>query len=162
MNNAGILKQGDFFKLSDEQWDRTMAVNLKGPFMIAQECMLKMKFGGSIVNVSSIGGQIGGDKAPDYAASKAALICLTRSLAKIGSKYNIRVNAVAPGWINTPIFDKDKIAELKRLAKTEIPIGRIGQPQEVSNVIIFLLSDNSAYITGQVINVNGGMLYPGL
>ncbi|MBI5077307.1 SDR family oxidoreductase [Candidatus Falkowbacteria bacterium] len=159
INNAGILKQGNFFELSDEQWDRTLAVNLKSAFILAQECLPKMQFGDAIVNISSVGGQTGGDLASDYAASKAALISLTRSLARIASKQGVRSNAVAPGWIETPIFNDKRIEELKLEAKTKIPLGRMGRPEEVADAVLFLLSDDASFITGHTLNVNGGMYF---
>lgn len=157
VNNAGILKQGNFFELPDEQWDRTLTVNLKSVFILAQECLPKMKAGDAIVNLASIGGQIGGDKAPDYAASKAAIISLTRSLARLGSTRGVRSNAVAPGWIETPIFDAGRIAELKEEAKIKIPLGRMGRPEEVAAAVLFLLSEDASFITGHTLNINGGM-----
>ena len=159
VNNAGILKQGDFFCLSESQWDRTMAVNLKGPFLLTQKVMSKMLNGGSIVNIVSIGGQTGGSKAPDYAASKAALTCFSQSMANIGSKMGIRVNAVSPGWIDTGIFSEERYEEIKIEAKEKIPLERLGKPEEVANAVCFLLSEDASYITAQVLNVNGGMYF---
>lgn len=159
INNAGILKQGNFFELTDEQWDHTFQVNLKSAFMLGQECLKNMQAGDGIVNISSIGGQIGGDRAPDYAASKAALISLTRSLARLGAKKGVRSNAVAPGWIETPIFEAKKIAELKEEAKEKILLGRMGQPEEIAAGVLFLLSDESSFITGHTLNINGGMYF---
>ena len=159
VNNAGILKQGDFFEITDGQWETTMRTNLMGPFILCQELMKKMAPGGSIVNVASVGGQIGGDKAPDYAASKAGLISLTRSLARIGSRHGVRVNAIAPGWIQTPIFSDDQIAKLRIKAKETIPLGRIGTPEDVAPAVLFLLSEAASYITGHCLNVNGGLFF---
>jgi len=160
VNNAGILNQGDFFALTEEQWDRTLAVNLKGPFHTCQELMPQMQgLSAAIVNVVSIGGQTGGPKAPDYAASKGALMTFTQSMARLGSAMGIRVNAVSPGWINTGIFSEDQLVELTEEARHTIPLGRMGDPAEVANVIVFLLSEQASYITGQIINVNGGMYF---
>ena len=159
VNNAGILSQGDYFTLSDQQWDRTFEVNLKGPFIICQEALKVLEPDGSIVNIASIGGQIGGDRAPDYAASKAGLISLTRSLARIGSRWGVRVNAVAPGWIETPIFLEDQLGELQKRAKEEIPLGRMGSSEEVAKPVLFLLSEAASYITGHCLNVNGGLYF---
>ena len=159
INNAGILRQGNFFELSDEQWERTLAVNLKSVFMLAQECLPKMKTGDAIVNVASIGGQIGGDRAPDYAASKAGVISLTRSLARLGGSKGVRVNAVAPGWIETSIFEAYRIAALKEEAKMKIPLARMGTADEVAAGVIFLLSDDASFITGHTLNINGGMYF---
>lgn len=163
VNNAGVLRQGDFFELSDAQWDTTFASNLKGPFILCQELLKQQKktpfMLAAIVNISSIGGQIGGDKAPDYAASKAALISFTRSMARLGAKFNLRTNAVAPGWIQTDIFSDTQLENLKTEAKKAIPLGRMGSPDEVAMTVLYLLSDASSYITGHCININGGMYF---
>ncbi len=159
VNNAGILKQRPFIELSVEQWRNTFEVNLMGPFFICQEFLKRCHSGGSIVNISSIGGQTGGDKAPDYAATKSAIISLTRSLARLGSGQNIRANAVAPGWIKTEIFSEQQLNQLERQARQMIPLGRMGTPDEVAKAVLFLLSDAASYITGHCINVNGGMYF---
>ncbi len=159
VNNAGILKQGNFQDLSDEQWDRTLEVNLKGPFMVGQEFLKHGPEGGAVVNISSVGGQTGGNKAPDYAASKAALISLTRSLARLGTPKNIRVNAVAPGWIKTDIFTDEQLANLEAQAAEVIPMGRLGTPDEIAGAVLFLLSGQASYITGHCLNVNGGLYF---
>ncbi|MCG9745824.1 MULTISPECIES: SDR family oxidoreductase [Shewanella] len=159
VNNAGILQQGDFNQLSDEQWDNTFAVNLKGPFILSQEFLRHAASGAAIVNISSVGGQTGGNKAPDYAATKAALISLTRSVARLGAEKNIRSNAVAPGWIKTEIFNKQQLDALQQQAEAVIPLKRMGTPDEVANSVLFLLSDAASYITGHCINTNGGMYF---
>lgn len=161
VNNAAILKQGDFFQLSEGQWDRTFSVNLKGPFLICQKLMPEIEKlgGGSIVNIVSVGGQTGGPRATDYAASKAGLMCFTQSMSRIGSSMGIRVNAVSPGWIDTGIFTPQRYEEIKEEAKTKIPIGRLGEPQDVANAVLFLLSNKSSYITGHILNVNGGLYF---
>jgi 3-oxoacyl-[acyl-carrier protein] reductase len=156
VNNAGILNQKPFADLEESQWDRTFAVNLKGPFLLSQH-FLQLSGARAIVNISSIGGQIGGDKAPDYAASKAALLCFTKSLARIGSRSGIRVNAVAPGWIRTDIFSAEQAEALTEQAKQAVPLGRMGEPSEVARAVLFLLSDDASYITGHCLNVNGGL-----
>lgn len=156
VNNAGILTQKSFCDLEENQWDRTFAVNLKGPFLLSQH-FLQLPSARAIVNIASIGGQIGGDKAPDYAASKAALLCLTKSLARIGSRSGIRVNAVAPGWILTDIFSREQADQLVEQAKSDVPLGRMGTPSEVARAVLFLLSDGASYITGHCLNINGGL-----
>lgn len=158
VNNAGVLKQGNFYDIDEDEWNWIIDTNLKGPFFLSQE-FLKRYNDANIVNLSSIGGQIGGDKAPHYATSKAALISLTRSLARLGSKKNIRVNAVAPGWIVTDIFTEGQLQSLKEKAKQEIPLGRMGTPEEVASSIVFLLSNESSFITGHCLNINGGMYF---
>ena len=157
VNNAGILKQGVFSELSANQWSQTLKVNLEAPFLLCQEFLKRCENKGSIVNIASIGGQTGGDKAPDYAASKAAIISLTRSIARIGSESNVRSNAVSPGWILTDIFSEKQLKNLKIEAKSQIPLGRMGSPVEVSKAVMFLLSDEASYITGHCLNVNGGL-----
>ena len=157
VNNAGILEQGDFDLLSAEAWDTTLGVNLRGPFLLSQGFIRQISGSGVIVNMSSVGGQMGGEKAPDYAASKAALISLTKSVARIGSKVGVRSNAVAPGWIETDIFTDSRLAELKEEAKNVIPLQRMGCSSEVARAVLFLLSDEASYITGHCLNVNGGI-----
>jgi len=159
VNNAGILKQGTFFELSSAQWSQTLKVNLEAPFLLCQKFLKFCNSNGSIVNIASIGGQMGGDKAPDYAASKAAIISLTRSIARIGSKKNIRSNSVSPGWIETDIFSEKQLKNLKIEAKSQIPLARMGHSSEVSEAVLFLLSDSSSYITGHCLNVNGGIYF---
>ena len=161
VNNAGILKQGDFFQLVESDWDKTFSVNLKGPFYICQKLMpiMAKEGGGAIVNITSIGAQTGGKMAPDYAASKGALITFTQSMAMLGAEMGIRVNAVSPGWIDTGIFTPARYIDMREEAKTKIPLKRIGQPEEVAEAVSFLLSEKASYITGQVINVNGGMYF---
>jgi len=158
VNNAGVLKQGDFLEIDELEWDWIIETNLKGPFFLSQE-FLKRYEHGCIVNISSIGGQIGGNKAPHYASSKAAIIGLTRSLARLGSSKNIRVNAVSPGWIETEIFSQEQLSNLQEEAKQAIPLGRLGQPDEIASSVVFLLSDESSFITGHCLNVNGGMYF---
>lgn len=147
-----IVKTDD---LTMEQWDRTMNINLKGTFLFSRSALKIMKSNksGKIINVASMAGKIGGlIVGSDYPASKAAVICLTKSLAKESAPYNINVNSVAPGLINTEMtkdFGYDSAS---------VPIGRIGTPEEVADVILFLASDMSRYITGACIDVNGGMV----
>jgi len=159
VNNAGVLEQGNFFELTEEQWDYTLATNLKGPFFLCQEIMPIMTglHEPAIVNIVSIGGQTGGPKAPDYAASKAALICFTQSMARIGAPMGIRVNAVSPGWIKTGIIFEEIALEMTKEAQSKIPMKRMGKPEEVADAVVFLLSSKASYITGHVLNVNGGM-----
>ncbi|HFD33138.1 MAG TPA: SDR family oxidoreductase [Gammaproteobacteria bacterium] len=158
VNNAGVLKQGDFFAIAESEWDWIINTNLKGPFFLSQEFMKRYN-NGNIVNIASIGGQIGGDKAPHYASSKGAIISLTKSLARLGSRKNIRVNAVAPGWIETKIFSQQQLSRLQKEAKQAIPLGRLGKPHEVADAVAFLLSDDASFITGHCLNVNGGMYF---
>ena len=155
VNSAGICRIVNTDELTMEQWDRTMNINLKGTFLFSRWALkiMKRNKSGKIINVASMAGKIGGlIVGPDYPASKAAVICLTKSLAKESAPYNINVNSVAPGLINTEMtkdFGYDSAS---------VPIGRIGTPEEVADVILFLASDKSRYITGTCIDVNGGMV----
>ncbi len=159
VNNAGILQQGDFLELDAQSWDRTLEVNLKGPFLVGQELLRSGVAGASMVNISSVGGQTGGPRAPDYSASKAGLISLTRSLARLGAAGGTRVNAVAPGWIKTEIFTPQQLQELEDEATRVVPLGRLGSPEDVAKAVLWLLSDESSYLTGHCLNVNGGLYF---
>lgn len=161
VNNGAISQRKPFIKITDKDWDEMMAVNLRGPFSLCQAVIPNMvKQGwGRIVNISSIGGQWGGFYLVHYAAAKAALISLTRSLARIYSRDGITTNAIAPGLVLTrmvkPIL-KTKVGQ-KEIEK--IPIGRVATTKEIADVVAFLCSEEASYITGQTINVNGGMYF---
>ncbi|MEM4718729.1 MAG: SDR family oxidoreductase [Nitrososphaerota archaeon] len=156
VNNAGIGHFKDITETSSAEWDRVISVNLKGAFLCCKYVIPHMirAGGGSIVNVSSIVGVRGGERCPTYAASKAGLIGLTKALAIDLMKYNIRVNAVAPRAIETPMMYEYKGDELKERLKRYL-FGRLGRPEEVANTILFLASDEATYITGEVIVVGG-------
>ena len=160
VNNAGILQQKLFNTISDEDWDTMLATNLKSVFLCSQEIMPVMvrQRGGSIINISSSGGQLGGMLAVHYAVSKAGVISLTRSLARVGAPDGIRVNCVTPGLIETEMSQKEIRSEVgqQKISK-EIPLRRAGQVEEVATAVAFLASDEASYITGQSINVNGGL-----
>ncbi len=160
VNNAGILQQKPFNTISDEDWDTMLATNLKSVFLCSQEIMPVMvrQGGGSIINISSSGGQLGGMLAVHYAVSKAGVISLTRSLARVGAPDGIRVNCVTPGLIETDMSQKEIRSEAgqQKIGK-EIPLRRAGQVEEVATAVAFLASDEASYITGQSINVNGGL-----
>jgi 3-oxoacyl-[acyl-carrier protein] reductase len=160
VNNAGILQQKAFNTISDEDWDTMLATNLKSVFLCSQEIMPVMvrQGGGSIINISSSGGQLGGMLAVHYAVSKAGVIALTRSLARVGAPDGIRVNCVTPGLIETEMSQKEIHSEVgqQKISK-DIPLRRAGQVQEVATAVAFLASDEASYITGQSINVNGGL-----
>jgi Dehydrogenases with different specificities (related to short-chain alcohol dehydrogenases) len=154
VNSAGICKLADLYTLTMEQWDRTMNINLKGTFLFSREALKVMKIQkrGKIINVASQAGKIGGlIVGPDYPASKAGVLCLTKTLAKAAAPYNINVNSVAPGLIGTEMTKDFGYDE------SLVPLGRIGSPEEVADAILFLASDMSRYITGACIDVNGGM-----
>ena len=160
VNNAGILQQKPFNTISDEEWDAMLATNLKSVFLCSQEVMPVMvrQGGGSIINISSSGGQLGGMLAVHYAVSKAGVISLTRSLARVGAPDGIRVNCVTPGLIETEMSQKEIHSEVgqQKIGK-EIPLRRAGQVEEVATAVAFLACDEASYITGQSINVNGGL-----
>jgi len=161
INNAAIAQEKPFETITDDDWDRMTAVNLRGPFVFCQEViphMRKQKWG-RIINISSIGGQWGGFNQVHYAAAKAGLINLTRSLARIYSNEVIIVNAVAPGLVATDMSQNELNTDAGKEKVAGIPIGRIASSDEVANVVAFLCSDEASYITGQTINVNGGMYF---
>ncbi len=161
INNAAIAQEKPFDTITDADWDYMMSVNLRGPFVCCQEVlpdMLKQGWG-RIINITSIGGQWGGFNQVHYAAAKAGLISLTRSLAKIYSSQGITTNAVAPGLVGTDMSSNEIESEAGTEKVRNIPIGRIATVEEISQVVFFLASDNANYITGQTINVNGGMYF---
>ncbi len=160
VNNAGILQQKPFDTLTDDEWDRMMDVNLKGSFICAQEVLPLMREhqAGSMVCISSSGGQLGGTLAVHYAVSKAGIIALTKSLARLGADDNIRANCVAPGLIETEMTQAEISSETgQEKVKQLIPLHRVGQPEEVAEAVSYLLSDKASYVTGQTLNVNGGL-----
>ena len=159
VNNAGITKDGLFVRMKEDDWDRVLAVNLKGSFLCGQQAakqMMKQRQG-AIVNIASIVGVMGNAGQANYSASKAGLIGLTKTMARELAPRNITVNAVAPGFIDTEmtrVLDekiRDKLIE-------QIPLSRLGLPEDIANSVAFLVSSRSSYITGQVLNINGGML----
>ena len=155
VNNAGYLRQEPFDAITEESWDRTLDVNLKGVFLCTQECARAMPEGGSIVNVSSVGGQFGGPKAPHYSASKAAVLSFTKSTARLFAP-RIRVNAIAPGFIRTDMYEDIVSRTSEAEILSAIPAGRVGEPEDVASAAAYLASEDSAFVTGQVLNVNGG------
>lgn len=159
INNAGITKDTLMIRMSEQDWDAVISVNLKGTFLFTKAVarpMMKQR-SGAIVNVASIIGLIGNAGQCNYAASKAGVIALTKSAAKELAARNVRVNAVAPGFIQTRMTDvlpedvRGKMLDL-------IPMKRFGQPEDVANVVLFLASDAASYMTGQVLPVCGGMV----
>lgn len=159
VNNAGITKDGLIAMMKEEAFDRVIDINLKGTFNMTRNVVPYMmkKRCGNIVNISSVVGVAGNAGQSNYAASKAGIIGFTKSLAKELSTRNIRVNAVAPGFIDTDMTSvlTDKV---KENIYAQIPLKRMGAAKEVANVVYFLSNDESSYITGQVINVDGGMV----
>jgi 3-oxoacyl-[acyl-carrier protein] reductase len=158
VNNAGITRDNLILRLSSEQWDQVIKTNLTSMFYTCKysiRSMLKRKEG-SIVNISSVVGLMGNAGQVNYAASKAGVIGLTKSLAREVAAHNIRVNAIAPGFIMTKMTERLS-DEVKNRFLQNIPMNRFGSCEEVANVVLFLLSSYSSYITGAVINVNGGL-----
>lgn len=161
VNNAGINNPTDFDQLSDEDWDRIMAVNLKGPFICSQEALpaLRKRGSGSIINIGSVSGQYGGPRTAHYAASKAGLISLGQVVARFGAKDNIRCNTVAAGLIASEMAASGLQSAAVQQAAEAIVLKRMGSPEEVAKTVVFLASDDSSYITAQTINVNGGLYF---
>jgi 3-oxoacyl-[acyl-carrier protein] reductase len=159
VNNAGITRDGLLVRMKEEDWDQVLAVNLKGAFnclKAAAKPMIKQR-SGRIVNISSVVGIMGNAGQANYVASKAGLVGLTKSAARELASRNITVNAVAPGFIETTMTEKLP-EKTRHLMLAQIPLNRFGAPGEVAHAVAFLASDNAAYITGQVLHVNGGML----
>lgn len=162
VNGAGILRSKPFVDITEEEWDAMINVNLRGAFFVCQAAlpvMMEQK-SGVFVNIASISGQVGGVMAAaDYSASKAGIICLTKSLAKTGAQWGIRANSIAPGAIDTPMLDVYRKYWGSDALEKEIgncPMKRLGRPEEVASVIVFLASEMASFITGTCIDVNGG------
>jgi len=161
VNNAGIVQCVKVVNLKEEDWDKVMNVNLKGTYLCSKEVIKHMikRRSGKIINISSITGMTGGVVVgANYAASKAGVACFTKTLARELAPYGINVNAIAPHAIDTPGFRRDIPDEVKKSLLEAIPLRRLGKPEEVANVALFLASDAASYITGQTIHVNGGAL----
>ena len=159
VNNAGINKPTDFDKIKNKDWDEILNVNLKGPFMIMQESLslIKKSKKGSIINVSSVSGQYGGPRTAHYAASKAGLISLNQVAARFFSKYNVRCNSLVPGFIKSKMAKKAMKSKMMKATSSLILLNREGSAKEVARSTSFLASDESSYMTAQVLNVNGGL-----
>lgn len=158
VNNAGITRDNLLMRMKEEEWDSVLNVNLKGVFNFSKAVirnMINNRYG-RIVNISSIVGLIGNAGQCNYSASKAGVIGFTKSLAREVASRGITVNAVAPGYIATPMTESLP-ESVQQKFRDWIPVKRFGTPEEITHAVKFLLSDEAAYITGQVINVNGGM-----
>ncbi len=159
VNNAGITRDQLLVRMKEEDWDQVLGVNLKGAFnclKAAAKPMIKQRFG-RIINISSIVGIMGNAGQANYVASKAGLVGLTKSAARELASRNITVNAVAPGFIETAMT-QNLPEKVREAMLAQIPLNRFGSPEEVAYAVAFLASDQAAYITGQVMHVNGGML----
>ena len=159
INNAGITKDTLSMRMTDEMWDKVLTVNLTAGFRLTREILPQMmkKRWGRIISMASIVGVIGNLGQANYAASKAGLIAMTKSVAQEVAGRGITANCIAPGFIATPMTE-NLPDNVKQAMLDRIPMKRMGTPQDIANVVAFLASEESAYITGQTINVNGGML----
>jgi 3-oxoacyl-[acyl-carrier protein] reductase len=158
VNNAGVVMDKKLENMSIEQWNRVISVNLTGTFNCTKSVIKYMKEqgGGKIVNIASVVGEIGNFGQSNYAASKGGVIAFTKTVAKEYAKDGILVNAVAPGFINTKMVQNIPERVMQKILD-QIPLGRFGAPEEVAKLVCFLASDDANYITGQVININGGV-----
>jgi 3-oxoacyl-[acyl-carrier protein] reductase len=158
VNNAGITRDGLLLRMKEEDWDRVLDTNLKSAFLLSRavaKVMSRQRYG-RIINISSVVGEIGNPGQANYAASKAGLLGLTKSVARELARRNITVNAVTPGFIATEMTDA-----LGESARNElldrIPLGRLGRAEDVAHAVLYLASDHAGYVTGQTLGVNGGM-----
>jgi 3-oxoacyl-[acyl-carrier protein] reductase len=160
--NAGIWKGAEVAAMTEAQWDETIDINLKGMYLTTRYALphLKASAVGAIVNVSSTAGQRGEAGHAHYAASKGGMIAWTKSLAPELAPYGVRVNCVAPGWVVTDMAAAALASDGEKIS-AGIPLGRAGQPQEVASVVCFLASDLASYMTGEIVNVNGGSVLCG-
>ena len=158
VNNAGITRDGLLMRMSEEDWDAVLTVNLKGAFLCCRAAARSMirKRWGRIINMSSVVALAGNPGQVNYAASKAGLIGVTRTLARELASRNITVNALAPGFIDTDMV-RTMSEDARRQALSRIPMGRLGTPEDVAAVVAFLATEEASYITGQVIGVDGGI-----
>jgi 3-oxoacyl-[acyl-carrier protein] reductase len=159
VNNAGITKDGLLMRMSEDDWDAVLNVNLKGVFLCTKAAMRGMmkQRSGTIVNIASVIGLMGNAGQANYAASKGGVISFSKTVAKELASRNVRCNAVAPGFIRTAMTDAlDE--EVQNKMKELIPLSRFGEPEDIANVVLFLASDASAYVTGQVLSTCGGMV----
>ena len=159
VNNAGITRDGLLIRMKDSDWDEVLNINLKGVYLVTKavaKLMVKQR-AGRIINMTSVSGVTGNVGQANYAAAKAGVIGFTKTCAKELAARGITVNAIAPGFIETAMTDvlPEKI---KEGIATTVPLGRMGQPEEIAGVVTFLASDFASYITGQVLNVDGGMV----
>jgi 3-oxoacyl-[acyl-carrier protein] reductase len=158
VNNAGITRDGLLLRMKSDDWDAVLDTNLKGAFLCTRAVakFMSKQRSGRIINMSSVVGEMGNAGQANYCASKAGLIGLTKSVARELARRNVTANVITPGFIVTDMTEN--MTDKAREAMTEqIPLGRLGEPEDVANAVLFLASDQSSYITGQVLGVNGGM-----
>lgn len=158
VNNAGVTRDGLLIRMKEDDWDAVLDTNLKGPFMCTKHAvkfMMKQRYG-RIINISSVVGSLGNAGQANYVSAKAGIVGLTKAVARELASRGITVNAVAPGYIGTDMTHElpDK---LKEALVKQIPLGRIGEPEDVAAAVCFLASDKAKYITGQLLHVNGGL-----
>jgi 3-oxoacyl-[acyl-carrier protein] reductase len=158
VNNAGITQDGMLVRMKDDQWDAVLKVNLKGTFLFTRAAARPMMKGrqGRIVNIASVSGMMGNPGQANYSASKAGVIGFTRTVARELAARNITVNAVAPGFIATEMTAKLG-EETVEAIKGQVPLGRMGQPEDVAEAVLYLASDAAGFVTGQVLTVDGGL-----
>jgi 3-oxoacyl-[acyl-carrier protein] reductase len=159
VNNAGITHDNLFMRMKDEEWDDVIAVNLTSVFILTRGILRGMmrRRGGRIVNIASISGVLGNPGQGNYAASKAGLVGMTKSLAREVSSRGITANCIAPGFISTPMTDALTPKQVEAIAGA-IPAAKFGKPEDVAATVVFLASDEAGYVTGETIHVNGGMV----
>ena len=158
VNNAGITRDNMLLRMKDEQWDAVININLRGTFLFTRAAAKPMikAHGGRIINIASVSGLMGNPGQTNYSASKAGVIGLTRTVARELASRNVTVNAVAPGFIATDMttaLGEETLAAVKK----EIPLGRLGDPQDVADAVLFLASEAAGFITGHVLTVDGGI-----
>jgi 3-oxoacyl-[acyl-carrier protein] reductase len=158
VNNAGINRPTDFDRITDADWDEILAVNLRGPFVCTQEALPHLGAGGAVVNIGSVSGQYGGPRTAHYAASKGGLIALTQCMARFLAPRGVRVNLVSPGLIRSEMAAAG-LAALPAVIRDGILLGRLGEPEEVGEAVVFVASAAASYLTGQTVNVNGGLYF---
>ncbi len=160
INNAGITKDNLSIRMKDEEWNNVIDINLTSTFLLSKYAIKKMLKNkkGKIINITSVVGHAGNIGQANYAASKAGVVAMSKSLALEYGKKNIKVNCVSPGFINTDMTKKIE-DEYKNVLKSKIPLDRFGEPNDIANTVVFLCSDLSDYITGETIHVNGGMYF---
>ena len=159
VNNAGITHDNLFMRMKDEEWDDVIAVNLTSVFVLTRTIlrnMMRRRYG-RIVNIASISGVLGNPGQPNYAASKAGLVGMTKSLAREVSSRGITANCIAPGFISTPMTDALTPKQVEAIAAA-IPAQKFGKPEDVAAAVVFLASDEAGYITGETTHINGGMV----